>query len=359
MVTSANIPGMYHISGSIVLAIFLRHLWLNILVNCVICWLIWLGSTHQGRLHVETMEIGNMPSKLQHFLLSILQSKSRQLYTNALNDFRAEIEARHVDWAHFGEEDRDIFLAEYVLEVKEGGGKRQACQILCAALHKIYPRHAYVTTRKVLEVWKAEEPTHQAPACPPEVAYALVSCSLAMGQPGVAACILLCFTGLLRVSEALHLRWQDMVFVEQVVVLILAKTKRGVDQKVVLTHPSTVEWLRLYRARHFTKDPEFICPLSYSKIRYWLPKLCKGLHLEQLALTSHSFRRGGASTLLHQGVALADIAVHGRWASDTSCREYLRRGEMFLLRFQSSVESAVWANVLLLSKSTMVLLSAK
>ena len=101
-----------------------------------------------------------------------------------------------------------------------------------------------------------------------------------------------------------------------------------------------------------------MCPISYSKVRYWLPKLCKGLRVEQLALTSHSFRRGGASTLLHQGVALADIAIHGRWASESSCREYLRRGEMFLLHFQASINEDVWANVLLLSKSTMVLLSA-
>lgn len=298
-----------------------------------------------------------MSSKLQPFLLSILQSKSRQLYTSALVDFKAEVDARQVDWASFSEEDRDIFLSEYVLEVKENGGKRQACQILCTALHKIYPRHVHTTTRKVLEVWKAHEPSHQAPACPPEVAYALVSTSLVAGQPGVAACIFLCFTGLLRISEALRLRWQDMVFVEHVVVLMLAKTKRGVDQKVVLTHPSTVQWLKQYRKQYFSSDHERICPLSYSKMRYWLPKLCKSLQLEHLALTSHSFRRGGASTLLHQGVALADIAVHGRWASDSSCREYLRRGEVFLLRFQSSVNADVCANVLLLSKSTLVLLT--
>ena len=132
-----------------------------------------------------------------------------------------------------------------MLEVKEGGGKRQACQILCAALHKIFPRRVYTITRKVLEVWKGEEPSHQAPACPSEVAFALVASCLALGQASMAACILVCFTGLLRVSEALQLRWHDMIFVDQVVVLMLARTKRGVDQKVVLTHLTTVQWLQL------------------------------------------------------------------------------------------------------------------
>lgn len=56
-------------------------------------------------------------------------------------------------------------------------------------------------------------------------------------------------------------------------------------------------------------------------------------------------------------MSIADIAVQGRWASESSCREYLRRGEMFLLRFQASVNSTVWQKVLLLAKSIFVLLS--
>lgn len=302
------------------------------------------------------MELGSLPSKLQHFLLSILQDKSRQLYINALQNFRDEIVARDVDWLTFTEEQRDVFLAEYVLELKEAGGKRQSCQILCAALHKIFPRHAYTITRKVLETWKAEEPIHQAPACPQEVAFALVSTSLALNQPGLAATILLCFTGLLRCSEALNLVWDDLVFTDNMVILLLGKTKRGIDQKVVLAHPMTVSWLQQYKRLFFTSGRVKVCPLSYSKLRYWLPRLCQSLRLQHLALTSHSFRRGGASTLLHQGMAIADIAVQGRWASESSCRDYLRRGEMFLLRFQSSVDADVWRNVVLLAKSTMILL---
>lgn len=303
------------------------------------------------------MESGKMSSRLQRFLLSILQTRSQQLYINAINNFKDEIARRQVSWDVFSEEERDIFLAEYVIDVKESGGRRQACQILCAALHKIRPRDTYVISRKTLEAWKAEEPIRQAPACPAEVAYALVATSLAIHQPALAATILLCFTGLLRCSEALALRWQDLIFTEGVVILLLGRTKRGLDQKVVLSHPNTCAWLRQYSQQFRSKSHEKVCPMSYSKLRYWLPKLCKSLQLETLALTSHSFRRGGASTLLHHGMGIADIAVQGRWASESSCREYLRRGEMFLLRFQASINSTVWQRVLLLAKSIFVLLS--
>ena len=82
------------------------------------------------------------------------------------------------------------------------------------------------------------------------------------------------------------------------------------------------------------------------------------LKLGDLALTSHSFRREGASTLLHMGMPLADIAVHGRWASESSCRDYLKRGEVFMLRFQSSLQPSIWGNILTLSRAVLPLLSA-
>jgi hypothetical protein len=302
------------------------------------------------------MELGRTSTRLQRFLLSILQNKSQQLYINALNHFKDELVQRDAHWASFNDEEKDIFLAEYVIDVKEAGGRRQACQILCAALHKINPRDHFLITRKVLDTWKAEEPIRQAPACPAEVAFALVASSLAISQPGLAAAILLCFTGLLRCSEALALRWTDMIFTDNVVVLLLGQTKRGIDQKVVLSHPATCRWLLQYTLQFRRHMSDKVCPLSYSKMRYWLPKLCHSLKLDGLLLTSHSFRRGGASCLLHQGVALADIAVQGRWASESSCREYLRRGEMFVLRYQAAVKQEVWDNILLLAKSLFVLL---
>ena len=42
---------------------------------------------------------------------------------------------------------------------------------------------------------------------------------------------------------------------------------------------------------------------------------------------------------------VTDIAEFGRWASVPSAREYLRLGEVFLIRMKSDVSSSVWANI--------------
>jgi integrase len=298
---------------------------------------------------------GSKLGKVQTFLLSILQDRSRTAYIQALEDFKTDLDDRQIPWASFSESHQDEWLAEHVLEAKEAGVSRQRMQILCAALHKIHPRQNFVTTRKVLEVWKHEEPIRQAPACPEEIAYALAAAALAASQPGVAATILLCFTGLLRVSEALGATWTDIIFSGPTMVLALGKTKRGLDEKVVFAHPSTVSWFWQYRSR-FGSRHKSVCNISYSKFRYWLNKLSKTLGLEELHLTSHSFRRGGASTLLHYGVPLGNIAVQGRWASESSCRDYLRRGELFLLRLKAQLDASVWAKLVTLSMATFELL---
>eukprot|EP00974_Lingulodinium_polyedra_P009386 898850-Lingulodinium_polyedra.AAC.1 len=52
-------------------------------------------------------------------------------------------------------------------------------------------------------------------------------------------------------------------------------------------------------------------PVSYGRVLHWLRKLTSALGLSQLALTTHSFRRGGASELLRLNVPFADIALMG------------------------------------------------
>lgn len=86
----------------------------------------------------------------------------------------------------------------------------------------------------------------------------------------MAAAIVLCFTGLLRVSEALAVTWKDIVFLDQRVILMLGRTKRGFEEKVMFTHPHTVAWLHSYKSKHGRSSGHSICGISYAKFRYWL-----------------------------------------------------------------------------------------
>ena len=53
--------------------------------------------------------------------------------------------------------------------------------------------------------------------------------------------------------------------------------------------------------------------------------------------TSHSLRRGGATQLLINQWSIENIMEFGRWASVTSAKLYLRRGEVALLRCRGDV----------------------
>ena len=64
---------------------------------------------------------------------------------------------------------------------------------------------------------------------------------------------------------------------------------------------------------------------------YWTKRIPQLLGFEP-AVTTHSFRRSGASELCRLGVTYADICLYGRWSSEKSAKEYIRRGEAELVR---------------------------
>eukprot|EP00971_Amphidinium_carterae_P070706 1398188-Amphidinium_carterae.1 len=116
---------------------------------------------------------------------------------------------------------------------------------------------------KALDVWKQRVPPHQAPAFPASLAFACVSWVLLQNEPAVSGVLLLCFVALLRVSEALQLRWRSFRRVPDGWVLILETSKRGFEQKLVVQSPSVVQWLDIYAAFVGAVDSSvFVFPCS-------------------------------------------------------------------------------------------------
>lgn len=87
------------------------------------------------------------------------------------------------------------------------------------------------------------------------------------------------------------------------------------------------------------QDDTLVFSMSYSSVLRWVK-----LAGEELKLTTHSFRRSGASELSRQGIPIADICLFGRWLSDRSAREYIRKGEVAVLRSRTSVAASYRAN---------------
>eukprot|EP00959_Pyramimonas_sp_CCMP1952_P440387 9220337-Pyramimonas_sp.AAC.1 len=86
-----------------------------------------------------------------------------------------------------------------------------------------------------------------------------------------------------------------------------------------------------------------VCPVSCPRLQRWLQKAANALGFGTVHWTSHGLRRGGATELLSRGVPLADIMLFGRWLSERSAREYLRRGEVSLTRLRVDIAKSSWS----------------
>ena len=269
-------------------------------------------------------------------------------YEVALATFNSDLRARGLSMFDLSEDELDWVLADTVLRMYEAtecveGLARAA--VLVAAVSKALPRTTLKCSLKMLDVWRRRHPPQQAGAFPAEVALALITWTLLAGQPGVSACLLLCWGGLLRCSEALALRWSALVRTGSTWVAILGHTKRGMDQKVCIDEPSLCRWLHVYHQLHGRDTDERVCGVSYSRVSYWLRKGAAALQLGEGRWTSHGFRRGSASTMFGMGMAMQDVMQKGRWQSERSAREYIRRGDVNIMKHRLSLHPAQWQRV--------------
>ena len=216
---------------------------------------------------------------------------------------------------------------------------------MVAGIQKMLPARSFRTSWRVLDVWAKRVPAEQVPPAPAEVAHA---CAVLLAYSGLWAegtALLLCFTGLLRISEALRLTRSDVVPVQQdgrlAFVLCLGVTKRGQEQKVLIEAPRVVAWLEHVYSRCFKRGP--FLPTTYGRVSRALAVSLVVLGFEKLSLSTHSFRRGGATRLLQAGWPLSSIMVMGRWMSESSCRVYLRKAEVALLRCHGRFPAEAWA----------------
>ena len=161
--------------------------------------------------------------------------------------------------------------------------------------------------------------------------------------------MLLAYSGLLRASEALQLTWSDLIWSKLGLTLRLGQTKRGQEQRVVLTNPSVLHWMRRFYARCSGLSSDRVVGCGYGTLLRWLRKATAALGWADVPWTTHSLRRGGASELVLGGMPINDLLEFGRWLSLRSAREYIRRGELGLHAARRGVSEPARARVALLA----------
>lgn len=270
-----------------------------------------------------------------------MKQSTQDKYSEALLSLSSDLDTSNVDWFALTEEQQDEYLAEWILDGYENEEPKSHFALALSALQKIYPRARFKTSWKVLDVWSSHLPVRQAPAAPPELIGAMIAAAVALGRAQLGLLICLCFAGVLRVREALWLKVSDIFIDLQAVTLCLGVTKRGLEQKVVLRNPSVINFINGYMARFpETLKKEYVFDLTYATALRWVKKLADLLGAASLHLTTHTFRRSGASELSRLGMSLADILLYGRWQSERSAREYIRRGEVAVIRARGIVAPA-------------------
>ena len=285
------------------------------------------------------------------FLLSAVATATAEKYKGAVSDFKRDIGDRGVEFDTLSEEDQDWCLAEYLMEGYFSDLRRPAAMTLVSALQKFCPGRRLKTSWKVLDAWAVQVPSQQAHPCPQEVALAVTIILFVWGDWLESTAVLLCFVGLLRISEALKLRLCDIFFSMEagipVVIFVLGRTKRGKDQKVVIKNGEVVNWIRLVvaqRAAEGASKDMYLLPTTYKRVASRFSKACRALGLPG-EWTTHSLRRGGATELLIRQVPVEDIMLFGRWASVASARLYLPRGEVAVLRCRGEFSAALQARL--------------
>ena len=244
------------------------------------------------------------------------------------------------------EETQDYILCDMVLEFRDDDEHAvQDMRKTLAAVQKRYAgRRQLKAAFRVLDGWQTEQPVEHAMPFPEPVLGATVVLLTLCRRPKLGTALLVSFAGLLRISEALALTWADVVFPDQrlsghFAVLMLRTTKRGIadGERVILHNKRLVDFLLAYRERFKGEAQMPFCRASYTTARKWLQRATAAVGFDPELFRTHSCRRGGAMALAMAGLPLSEIMQRGRWASETSCRLYIKKGEVSLLRFQSGI----------------------
>ena len=279
------------------------------------------------------------PKRAYDFLLSRLQEFTKGRYEDAIEELEEWLGPDTESFWSLGEEEQDFILSDFIMELRDREDKApQAGSTLVAAVAKRFlNRRRYAAAHLVTAEWRKEEPPQSAPAMPEEVAFACTTLLWAAGLKAEAIAVLLCFCGLLRIGEALGLKSEDVVVQAAphgAVVLLLRKTKTvAADiERVVLSHPVLVEVIALY-AKGVAAGMRFL-PTSYRSVSLALQAATAAFGFDLKYFRTHSLRRGGATALLLQGHSMIDIMHMGRWASEKSCRLYLKAGSVICLRLR-------------------------
>lgn len=232
-------------------------------------------------------------------------------------------------------------------------GKRQEMCNLLSIIYLMYPnmKSHLGFTRRCLAGWKRTQKPKSATPLDSQLCFAFATEMIRRKWVTFAMVLLPSFSGLLRASEALKLKWTDVAFpgdssIQAYGPLVAginiwdAKTSRysGHLQFVKIKENETIQFL--YVLKHFNHSDEAISPnLNMSTYDRHIKQIASvfGLHNQQFS--THSARIGKATEEYIKGTAVNQIAIDGRWQSLNSLRYYVTNGRSKLCLMNMSSQN--------------------
>jgi len=287
-------------------------------------------------------------------------SSTLSRYNDAVQQFLSW--CSHQDRDPISPEQFDDFLTDYFHHLYAlGSGKQLARNTLYGILmHLPHLQPHMRLASKSLVGWNKLRPAVSYPPLTWELA-CLIAFRLAVdGHFRCAVGVLLGFDGLLRISELVGLRVEDVADAKDSrldadlpdMSLRLRFTKTGKEQSVVVENPIVKNLVRMLVAS--SAPDSSLLSFTASSFRSRFKAACADLGLSS-AYVPHSLRHGGATRLHLLGRPIEDILLRGRWVSNKSARHYIQSGRNMLMNI--AVPRRIQDLALLVSKHLLLLLT--
>ena len=263
-------------------------------------------------------------------------------------------------WNLLANEIRDNAVSHYMVEAFQlheqdpsqvGALSRTQCGYLLSSLRFLDPAYHYPIAHKVFAAWRSKDPPKSAYPLTLELTEALAGVMALAGHRWEGIMLLLCFSALLRVGEALMVRWEHVFLpasgaADQRGSIYIPHSKTGYRQYVPLLDPGLVSLLRFWKEILRRAAGAFVFNFVYNHYRDVLLGAIRVLRLNPKWFRSHSARRGGATKLLFDSGSVDLVLLVGRWSSIRAARTYVRKGEALMakLRAAQSAETEQMVN---------------
>ena len=285
-----------------------------------------LSTTQQQRLSSNPSScIPSFEAFLDHnhLLAQTLSSATTKKYAQSVKNFCSSPIAKYDSVLSL-----DNRIAAYIQNshLKNAtAASRQEMAHLLSTIKIMFPEvgGSLYLSRRCLTGWKLLLPAKSATPITRKMALTFCWDFMKENKYSQAAVLLICFAGMLRVSEALNLRWNDVAFPGDIRLSSFGRRVAGVNirdsktwrtsgklQFVCIYDLQIIQFLRIYKKKTF-HSPKFAGKLTYSFYLKDLKRVANKFGFRDTRISAHSTRIGKATEEWCNRVPVEEIAIKG------------------------------------------------